>query len=356
MNKKVLLGMSGGADSSVSVLSLQRDGFEVVGVTFKLYSGGSRCCDVKDINNASYFAHKAGIKHFVIDLENEFKEHIIQYFIDEYKNGKTPNPCVVCNSTVKFPFLLKKMSAFGLDYIATGHYAGVEKLEDGDLVFKKGKDLSKSQEYFLARVDKNLIGSIKFPLSDCFKTNINDTWQNLTQQKVSESQEVCFIPDASPYYDFILNEMPQNIKDEFRGVIKHETGKILQETDCFFKYTPGQRKGLGISNPVPLYVIKVNPTTKEVIVGERDSAYSGTIVINNVYSYVDKLFKQNQFDAKVKIRYNSPEKDATVEMMDENRAKISFAENQFAPAVGQLAVVYQDDKVVGSGWIEEVFI
>ncbi len=342
MKKQVALGMSGGIDSSVAAFLLKNKKYEVIGFTLKLWDEGSRCCDIADITRAQNFAHYLGIKHYVIDLQKEFKQYVIDYFIKEYREGKTPNPCVVCNQEIKFNYLYNKLKEYNLDYIATGHYAKIKR-KNREYFFTKAKDKKKSQEYFLATINKKLLPKIIFPLGSMTKEEVKKIASTIDFQfRDNESQEVCFIQPGTNYYDFIVR---QSDKNDYSGNIINKEHKILGKHNSFFQYTIGQRQGLGISDATPYYVIGIDAKEKNVIVGKKEDVYKRQFSVENIYWYTKYI--KPKIILKVKIRYNHKEAEAMI-ISNENFTTVEFKEPQYAITPGQLAVFYKGDLVLGS--------
>lgn len=345
MSKKIAIGMSGGIDSSIAAYLLKKDGNEVIGFTLKLWDDGSRFSDIEDINSAKMLCYKLDIPHYIIDLREEFKKSVVDYFIAEYIKGRTPNPCVVCNHTIKFVKIFEKLKHLDFDYISTGHYARIVK-KNGGLFFGKAKDKKKSQEYFLARIEKELLKKIIFPLSDLTKDEVRKISKEIDFKfKDRESQEVCFIKNDESYYQFIMKHSQK--KDDFKGNIVDKDGKVLGKHPGYFKYTIGQRQGLGISDKTPYYVIAIDADKKEVVVGKKEDVYKKDMVVENTYWYM-KVNDVEKLD--VKIRYNHKERTAKVKR-DGDLYMVTFSEPEMAVTPGQLAVFYKGDIVVGSGWI-----
>ncbi len=349
MALKIAIGMSGGIDSSVAAYLLKKQGYNVVGFTLKLCDNSPQCRDLKDIAYAQRFASEFGIPHYVIDLRKEFRKLVVDYFIDEYIKGRTPNPCVICNKEIKFVRLFYKLKFLEFDYIATGHYAKIVKNRKGYFL-SKAKDIKKSQEYFLARIEKELLKKIIFPLGNLTKEEVKNIAKEINFSfRRNESQEVCFIKSDEPYYEFILKNINSN--RDFSGNIINKEQEILGHHNCYFKYTIGQRQGLGISDKTPYYVISIDAENKNVIVGKKDDVYKTDFIVKNVYWYEKDL--PQSIRLKVKIRYNHKEADAEIRQKD-SKAEIKFLEPQHAITPGQLAVFYDDKRVLGSGWIESV--
>ncbi len=344
--KKVFVGMSGGIDSSVAAFLLKEQGYETVGITLKLIDDASRCCDDEDIARAKKICHKIGIKHYILNLKKEFRKKIIEYFISEYLQGRTPNPCALCNEEIKFSALIKKMKEFDFDYVATGHYANIKKAKDG-FFLGKGKDSKKTQEYFLSRLKKDNLQYILFPLGNMTKEKVIDiAVNNKLDLAVKESQEVCFLQDNETPYEFIRN----NIKEQsFKTELIDMSGKKIKDLEYpYFKYTIGQRKGMGVGGGDPLYVVKIDAEKKKVVVGKQTDALSESFLVNNLNMFL--VIKNKKFKADVKIRYLHKQAPAEIEIM-EDKAKITFDKPQFAITPGQLAVFYNKNVVLGSGFI-----
>ena len=349
MNNKVLLGMSGGVDSSVSALLLKKQGYEVIGTTLELFAGSSSC-KTNTYLDAKNVCTSIGIPHFIYDYKNEFKEHIINDFINCYANCKTPNPCIECNKYMKFGFMWEKAKELGCDYIATGHYAKTEYSEEyGRWVLKKSNNEKKDQSYVLWNMPKELIQHILFPLADFeSKDEIREIAKknNLKVANKPDSEDICFVPDGN-YKKFLENN--SNIKPK-EGNIVNSKGEILGKHSGLYNYTIGQRKGLGISNPVPLFVLGFNKEKNEVIVGEEKELYKSEITVSDInLLLVDEI--KEWLEVTVKTRYSSKVAKAKI-IQEENKIKVIFDEPQRAITPGQSAVFYMGDIVLGGGKIE----
>ena len=344
--KKVLLGMSGGVDSSVSAVILQKQGYEVIGLTMLL------CEDEKStaIQDAKKVCEKLNIEHHVVDLKREFKKNVIDNFVCSYMCAKTPNPCVECNKYMKFDEFYKIAQKLGCDYIATGHYARIEYSEKyKEYVLKKSNSEKKDQTYFLYGIDKKILPQVIFPLSDFEdKTEIRKIAEenNLLVANKKDSQEICFIPN-NDYISFLKNH-DYNIKNK-KGKIVLRSGEIIGEHEGIINYTVGQRKGLGISYKEPLYVLELNNKTNQVIVGTEKELYSKELFANELNFLID-IDLTKTIEIKAKVRYRANEADSILEVRD-GIAKVTFKDPQRAITPGQSVVFYKDNIVLGGGKI-----
>ena len=349
LNNKVLLGMSGGVDSCVSALLLQKAGYEVYGVTLQLFDG--RCCNDDNILDAKKVCKSLGIEHYVLDFKEEFKEKVINNFIEEYSLCRTPNPCIECNRFLKFGVMYEKAKELGIDHIATGHYAKVEYSEKyGKHVLKKATNIAKDQSYVLYVIEPELLEHIVFPLGDI---DSKDTVRKIAKESglqvasKPDSEDICFIVDGN-YKNFL--EVNSNLKPT-EGNIVTTKGEILGKHTGLYNYTIGQRKGMGIAYECPLYVVGFNPQKNELVVGTESELYKKELWVDNF-----NLLLPNKDDLKtplkvnVKTRYSSKEYPAEIQY-ENDLIHVVFDEPQARITPGQSAVFYMDDIVVGGGKI-----
>ncbi len=343
-NKKVLLGMSGGVDSSVSALLLKKQGYEVIGITLEMFDNDSNVSlDAKKVCDSLH------IPHYTFSCKNDFKRHVIDDFISCYSNCKTPNPCIECNRYIKFGYMYEKAKELGCYYIATGHYARNEYNKEYDRwVLKKSNAGNKDQTYVLWNIQKDVIEHIIFPLSDFEnKEQIREIAReaDLEVANKPDSEDICFIPDGN-YKAFLENN--SSIKAKV-GNIVNSSGEVLGKHTGLYNYTIGQRKGLGIAYKVPLFVLGFNEEKNEVIVGEEKELYKKEILVNNInLLLIDKIDKPMLVD--LKTRYSTKSAKATI-IQNENTIKVTFEEPQRAITPGQSAVFYINDIVLGGGKI-----
>lgn len=350
--KKVLLGMSGGVDSSVSALLLKEKGYEVIGITMQLW-----CDDNKTVEDAKEVCDKLGIEHHVVNYKEEFKKYVIDDFINKYLDAKTPNPCIECNRYLKFGMMWEKAKELGAYYIATGHYAKTcysEKYKR--YVIKKSDSIKKDQSYVLYNIPKEIIKHIIFPLQSFeSKDDIRNIAikNGLIVANKPDSQEICFIPDND--YSNFLKENVNDIESKNcikPGNIVDISGNVRGQHKGLINYTIGQRKGLGIQNDKPLYVIKLDKKYNQVIVGQKENTYSKEAFVNDLNLLaIDNI--TNSINVKAKIRYAAKEASATVYSVEgkNDLLKVIFDEPQMAITPGQAIVFYDDDIVIGGGKI-----
>ena len=352
-NQRVLVGMSGGVDSSVTAYLLQQQGYEVIGVTMKVWPqdcisrAEDKCCGPSAIADARGVAHKLGIPHYVVDEADRFERLVIDYFSSEYQAGRTPNPCVMCNELLKFGSLWSKAAALGAGYIATGHYAIIEHRPRG-AILRKGHDSQKDQSYFLFSLSQRQLSRALTPLGTMTKSQIRGIARELglrVADKV-DSQEICFVP-GSDYKEFLRSHLGESAFH--RGGIYSVEGRLIGEHSGIELFTIGQRKGLPGGSAKPLYVVDIDPETGSVIVGGEEELIRDEFEVDRVNWLVGR--SEIPDEITVKIRYAHPGTPARVEVLDSKRVKVQLRVPQRAVTPGQAAVFYDDDRVVGGGWI-----
>lgn len=353
---RVLLGMSGGVDSSVSAIMLKNQGYEVVGCTLELFH---QKCESNDffkegsISDAKKVCDKLGIEHYTYNFEEKFKKYVIDNFVESYKNQKTPNPCIECNKYLKFGAMYEKAEELNCDYIATGHYAIVEFSEKYKrYVLKKAKNIQKDQSYVLYSISKEILPHLIFPLGQfTSKDEVRKKASELNLQVANkpDSEDICFIPDGN-YKKFL--EENTDIKPNPGNIVTLE-GKILGKHNGLYNYTIGQRRGLGIAYKEPLFVIGFNKSNNELIVGEKDKIYKKSMLVKDInlllLDSIDEL--RNKITVGVKTRYSSNEEKATIQMYDKDTIKVEFENPIPRITPGQSAVFYIEDIVLGGGKI-----
>jgi len=342
MQEKVLVGMSGGVDSSAAALILKNKGYDVSGITLTLTDNDNS----RDIADAKAVCERLGITHTVLDLRKEFKEQVISYFINEYKSGRTPNPCIVCNKHIKFGAMLDYAERNGFDRIATGHYARVVQ-ENGRFLLKRGADLSKDQSYVLYSLTQNQLSRLLLPLGEVSKPQVREMTEKagLVSADRPDSQDICFVPDGD-YASFI--EKTDGFTSE-KGDYVDIKGNTIGQHEGVIHYTIGQRKGLGIALGKPQFVIDKNPDTNRVVLGDEEHLFKRQVYVEDVnFIPFDEL--KTALPVYAKLRYRHKEQPAVIYPYKEGMM-IEFSSPQRAPSPGQAAVFYYSDVVIGGGII-----
>lgn len=353
--KRVIVGMSGGVDSSVTALLLKKRGYDVIGITMQLLpkeeEKQSACCNLNAVNDAKRVAGAFKIPHYTINLRDTFQKNVMDHFVSQYANGMTPNPCVECNRHIKFTELHHKAMELGADYIATGHYCQ-KTYSPGNRTFylKKGKDPFKDQSYFLYMLNSDILKQTLFPLGPYLKSEIRKIAEenNLVNAKKADSQEICFVTKDT-YKDFIRARLEDPTK--LAGNIIDIAGNILGRHNGIFNYTIGQRKGLGISSAEPLYVIKIRSSDNTVIVGGKGELKTKQVALKG-FSLVNpaETILNRSFDLKMRYQM-TPVTASVASFEDDHSVTLAMTVPQDFVAPGQSGVLYDGDRVVGGGTI-----
>lgn len=358
MNKKVVVGMSGGVDSSVAALLLKEEGYEVIGVFMKNWEEKDEngvCTSEKDYIDAQMVADSIGIPLFSVNFSKEYWERVFQYFLDEYKKGRTPNPDVMCNKEIKFKAFLEYAMSLGADYVATGHYAKVIHSDKGSILLR-GIDDNKDQSYFLSELSKEQLEKVLFPLGDYEKPKIREIARkyNLKTADKKDSTGICFIGERN-FNEFLSHYLPSK-----KGNIIDSTGKVLGTHNGLMYYTIGQRKGIGIGNSKegtgePYFVADKKLETNELIVSQGDTSmlYSKGL-ISNEFNIVNEEIVKFPLRCTIKFRYRQQDISATMTKLDDGRMQIIFDEKQKAVTLGQVVVGYLGNICIGGGAIDKV--
>lgn len=361
MSKKgrVLVAMSGGIDSTVTAMMLHEQGYEIVGITMKTWdyasSGGSKketgCCSLDSINDARQIAVEKGFHHFIVDIREEFGDYVIDNFVDEYIAGRTPNPCILCNTHIKWSALLKRADAMDCEFIATGHYAKI-KNSGGRYYISKGIDPRKDQSYVLWGLSQECMARTIFPLADYTKEEIRQMafdWGYEALSKKPESYEICFVPD-NDYRNFLKRRVPELEESVKGGQFVNASGEVLGTHDGYPFYTIGQRKGLGGGFDTPMYVTDIKPETNTIVLGQSDELLKNAMYVGDF-----NFHKETQLDPTKEyvtmVRYNDPGVLSNARVTDHSEIKVDFLANVRGIAPGQSAVLYDGEDVVAGGII-----
>ena len=349
---RIVVAMSGGVDSSVAAGLLAEAGHEVVGVSMQLYdnsSGFGTCCTIDDLHDARRVAAHLGFPHYIVNFESHFHRHVQQNFVEEYARGRTPIPCAHCNSEVKFSELLTRAGGYGASHLATGHYARISDDASGRFHLHRGRDRGKDQSYFLFSLTQAQLAQALFPVGDLAKDDVRlaAARMGLAVAGKPDSQEICFVPDGD-YAGFLEREAPSLAT---AGAIVNQQGDTMGAHGGVHRFTVGQRKGLGLSAGVPLYVVNIDAARQQVTVGPRGALDRAAFAVSRV-NWIAGAAPADTITAGVQIRHRHQAATARVRALDDGRAEVTFETPQSAITPGQAAVFYDGDEVLGGGWID----
>jgi tRNA-specific 2-thiouridylase len=351
---RVVVAMSGGVDSSVAAALLVEQGHDVIGLSMQLYDqrgdqAFGSCCTLDDLHDARRVAAATGFPHYILNLERQFQETVVSNFVREYAAGRTPLPCAHCNSDLKFSTLLDRARGFGAAHVATGHYARVERAVDGRWILKRSADTVKDQSYFLFSLTQDQLAGAIFPVGTLTKPQVREQARRLglTVADKPDSQEICFVPDDD-YASFVAKQAPSV---ERGGTIVDEGGRALATHGGVHRFTVGQRKGLGVSGPAPMYVLKIDAEAGQVTVGPKAALEQTTLTASGV-NWVSVDAPGGWLRIAAQIRHRHRAAAGRVRALADNRAELEFDAPQTAITPGQAVVFYDGDVVVGGGWID----
>lgn len=356
--KKVVVGMSGGVDSSVAAYLLKQQGYDVIGVTMQIWQDEDRavqeenggCCGLSAVDDARRVASDLEIPYYVMNFKREFKENVIDYFVSEYLHGRTPNPCIACNRYVKWESLLKRSMDIGADYIATGHYARIEKLSNGRYSLRRSTTLAKDQTYALYNLTQEQLKRTLMPVGAYTKEEIREIAEKIGLRVANkpDSQDICFVPDGN-YAEFIEETIERKTPE---GNFVLSDGTIVGKHKGITHYTVGQRKGLGLSLRHPVFVLEIRPETNEVVIGSNEESLTYTLRANQLnFMAIEDLKPEEELRVFAKIRYNHKGAWCVVKRIGEDEVLCTFEEQQRAVTPGQAVVFYDGDYVLGGGTI-----
>ena len=356
---RVLVAMSGGIDSTVAALMMHEQGYEVIGITMKTWdyanSGSSKketgCCSLDSINDARGIAVDRGFHHFIVDIREDFGDYVIDNFVEEYLAGRTPNPCVLCNTHIKWNSLVKKADALDCEFIVTGHYADIQEA-NGRHFISKSRDLKKDQSYVLWGVNQECLSRTKFPIGMMLKSEVRQLAHDLGYEEFSkkaESYEICFVPDNN-YRNFLKHRVDGLEERVAGGNFVDKNGKILGQHQGYPFYTIGQRKGLGIALGHPAFVTKIIPSTNTVVLGKVEDLFKNTMKVGGINSMKYPTIPEG-IETVTQIRYNDPGVMGTLRNLENGQVEVDFHANVKGVAPGQSAVFYEGDHVIGGGII-----